>query len=314
VVNLEEGSPCRLTTEGGVQLTARDVVVATGYPIFDRGLLFARLVPRRELVVAAPIPPDADPAGMYITPEQNTRSVRTAPHGDVRLLIVTGEHFTPGTTGVTAGFQRVAQWMAERFVTGSPSYRWAAQDNTSAGRVPLIGPLHPGAKHAYVATGFGGWGMTNGVFAGQLLSALIAGDGDPELAKVFDPARLHPMTETLPAGKAGLKVARHFIGDRLKPASQAGSVADIKPGSGGIVRLGGKQCAVYRGEDDTIHALSAVCTHLGCIVAFNDAEKSWDCPCHGSRFSTDGAVLDGPATGPLEPRQVEDVRQPQVDA
>ena len=309
VVDLDEGSPCRLTTESGVQVTARDVVVATGYPVFDRALLFTRLVPRRELVVAAPIPLTADPAGMYITTEQNTRSVRTAPHGDTqrdtRLLIITGEHFTPGSSGVTERFRGLAQWMTDRFATGEPTYRWAAQDNTSTDHLPFIGRLHRGAEHAYVAAGFGGWGMTNGVLAGQLLSAMVSGDADPELARLYDPARLHPLVETVPAGKAAVRVAKHFIGDRIKPASHADSIADIGPGSGAIVRVGGQRCAVYRGEDDTIHAVSARCTHLGCLVAFNDAEKTWDCPCHGSRFATDGTVINGPATKNLEQSDLE---------
>jgi glycine/D-amino acid oxidase-like deaminating enzyme/nitrite reductase/ring-hydroxylating ferredoxin subunit len=304
VVDLEEGSPCRLTTETGVQVTARDVVVATGYPIFDRALLFTRLVPRRELVVAAPIPLSADPAGMYITTEQNTRSVRTAPHGGTRLLIVTGEHFSPGATDVTERFRRLAQWMTDRFATGEPTYRWAAQDNTSTDHVPFVGRLHLRAEHAYVASGFGGWGMTNGVLAGQLLSSLISGDADPQLARIYDPARLHPRVETVPAAEAGLRVVRHFIGDRIRPTSDADGIADIRPGSGAVLRVDGQRCAVHRAEDDTIHAVSAVCTHLGCIVAFNDAEKTWDCPCHGSRFATDGTVLNGPATRELEQREV----------
>jgi glycine/D-amino acid oxidase-like deaminating enzyme/nitrite reductase/ring-hydroxylating ferredoxin subunit len=309
VVGLDEGSPCRLTTETGVQVSARDVVVATGYPIFDRSLLFTRLVPRRELVVAAPIPPAGDPKGMYITPEQNTRSVRTAPHADTRLLMVTGEHFTPGDAVVTERFQQLTQWMEDRFGTGSPTYRWGAQDNTSTDKVPFIGRLHLGASHAYVASGFGGWGMTNGVLAGQLLSALVEGNADPELTKVYDPARLHPLSEAGPGAKAQLKVARHFIGDRIKPASHADTVNEIKPGGGAIVRVGGHRCAVYRRQDDTLQAVSAVCTHLGCLVAFNDAEQTWDCPCHGSRFALDGTVVNGPATTALEPRDLDDTSE-----
>ncbi|HXR67228.1 MAG TPA: Rieske 2Fe-2S domain-containing protein, partial [Dermatophilaceae bacterium] len=116
-------------------------------------------------------------------------------------------------------------------------------------------------------------------------SALISGEADPELANIYDPARLHPLVEAIPAGKAQLRVARHFIGDRIRPPSHADSIADIAPGSGAIVRVNGQRCAVHRAEDDTIHAVSAVCTHLGCLVAFNDAEQAWECPCHGSRLT-----------------------------
>jgi glycine/D-amino acid oxidase-like deaminating enzyme len=127
VTGLHEGEPCRLTTETGATVTARDVVVATHYPIFDRALLFTRLKPHRELVVAAAIPADCDPRGMYITPEQNVRSVRTAPYdAGQRLLIVTGEAFAPGTGGVAERFERLARWTREQFGVHEFAYRWAA--------------------------------------------------------------------------------------------------------------------------------------------------------------------------------------------
>ncbi len=177
---LHEGSPCRVTTEAGHTVTARDVVVATHYPVFDRALLFARLSPRRELVVAAPLPAGQDPAGMYLTEDYGKRSVRTAPYGDGgRLLIVTGESFTPGEGDPAAGFARLDAWMGAHFSVGATAYRWAAQDNDVSDTVPMIGRYHPGARHTYVATGFGGWGMSGGVLAGQLLTRLLHGEEPP---------------------------------------------------------------------------------------------------------------------------------------
>jgi glycine/D-amino acid oxidase-like deaminating enzyme/nitrite reductase/ring-hydroxylating ferredoxin subunit len=314
VVSLDEGEPCTLRTETGAAIRARDVVVTTHYPVFDRALLFARLTPRREVVVAAVIDPADDPGGMYLSPEEHIRSVRTAPWpspdgsapdmsaagGDGRrLLIVTGEHFRPGTAVVSERLERLADWTRRRFRTGELAYRWAAQDNDTADRLPYIGHFHPGAKHVYVATGFNGWGMSNGVAAGRLLAALIAGEEPPE-AKLYDPRRLHPLVEGRELIKANLTVAGHFIGDRLR-SSHVDSVDDIAPGSGAVLRIGGERCAVYRDDFGALRAVSARCTHLGCIVHFNDAERSWDCPCHGSRFGTDGSVLQGPAVEPLEP-------------
>jgi glycine/D-amino acid oxidase-like deaminating enzyme/nitrite reductase/ring-hydroxylating ferredoxin subunit len=304
VVDLDEGEPCRLRTESGVTVTAGDVVVATHYPIFDRALLFPRLVPHRELVVAGPIPADQDPAGMYITSEQNTRSVRTAPYRDgQRLLIVTGEGFQPGEPEVSARLDRLAGWTREHFAVETLDYHWAAQDNRTTDRLPYIGPLHPRARHAYVATGFGGWGMSNGVAAGQLLAALLDGD-EPAWAKHVDPRRLHPIVEAPALLKAAASVARHLVGDRIRPPSHADSPADLGPGTGAVIRVDGERCAVYRDEDGTLSAVSAICTHLGCVVAFNDVERTWDCPCHGSRFGTDGAVRHGPAIKPLEHREL----------
>ncbi|MGW2472554.1 FAD-dependent oxidoreductase [Streptomyces sp. NPDC001665] len=303
VTGLSEGTPCRVTVESGRSVTARDVVVATHYPVFDRAMLFARLSPRRELVVAAPIPADLAPKGMYITEDEGKRSVRSTPLDDGRrLLIVTGESFTPGTGDPGERFRRLDAWLHERFPAAGPTaYRWAAQDNDPSDTVPLIGPFHIGARHTYVATGFGGWGMTGGVLAGRLLTSMIA-DGVPPLpwAELYDPRRLGSAVRE--AGSllgAQAEVAKHFVGDRLR-VSHLDSVSQVVPGTGAVVRVKGRRCAVYREPDGTVRAVSARCTHLGCLVAFNEAETAWECPCHGSRFGVDGSVLQGPAVRPLE--------------
>lgn len=305
VVGLTEGEPCVLTTENGARVTADAVVVATHYPVFDRALLFTRLSPRRELVVAAPIAEEKAPRGMYITPDENTRSARTAPYGEgKRLLIVTGEHFTPGAGGdVEERFERLAEWAARHFGDLTFTHRWATQDNDSTDSVPLVGPLHPGSRHTYVATGFGGWGMSGGIMAGGLLGELITGETAP-WRDLYDPGRVASVvregTEFL---KHQAQVAGHFVGDRLPPLSGP-SVTDIAPGDGAVVHVGGGRCAVYRDDDGQLHAVSARCTHLGCLVAFNRAERAWECPCHGSRFAPDGQILQGPAVRPLEQRDI----------
>ncbi|MET9955883.1 FAD-dependent oxidoreductase [Streptomyces sp. NPDC006339] len=300
VVSLDEGEPCRLTTEQGAEIVARDVVVATHYPVFDRALLFSRLEPRRELVVAADLPAGRAPAGTYLTHERNTRSVRTAPYGEGRrLLIVTGESFTPGDGDVSARYERLAAWTSEHFPEARITHRWAAQDNSTTDKVPFVGRFHPGSRHVHVATGFGGWGMSNGVMAGRLLAAHIAGEELPWSA-LYDPRRLH-MREATSLLKLQGSVLKHFVGDRLA-SSHVDDVEQIPPGTGAVVRVGGRRCAVYRDEQGTPHSVSARCTHLGCLVHFNDAERAWECPCHGSRFAPDGSVLQGPAVRPLEPR------------
>ena len=304
VVGLTEGEPCVLRTDTGVSIRADKVVIATHYPVFDRALLFTRLSPRRELVVAATIDEGRAPHGMYITPEQATRSVRTAPYrGGKRLLIVTGEHFVPGTADVEERFARLSAWADDRFAGLTFTHRWATQDNDSTDSVPLIGPLHRGSRHTYVATGFGGWGMSGGIMAGGLLSDLINGrevawDG------LYDPRRLASVVRE---GTSFLKhqahVARHFVGDRLSPVTGP-APDDIPPGDGAVVRLGGRQYAVHRDENGHVQAVSARCTHLGCIVSFNHTEQAWECPCHGSRFTPDGEILQGPAVHPLEKRDI----------
>ncbi|MFI8190068.1 FAD-dependent oxidoreductase [Streptomyces sp. NPDC085946] len=302
VVGLDEGEPCRVSTTSGVTVTARDVVVATHYPVFDRALLFTRLSPRRELVVAGPVPAGQDPHGMYITPDEGTRSVRTAPYdGDRRFLVVTGEHFTPGTGDTRARFDRLTAWATEHFPGLTVTHRWATQDNDPTDTVPLVGPLHPGARHTYVATGFAGWGMSGGVMAGRLLAAQITGE-ECAWSGLYDPRRLRPQVREAPSFlKTQAKVAGHFVGDRLRPSPP---VESLPPGEGAVVRVDGQRLAVYRDEEGSLHAVSARCTHLGCLVAFNSAERAWECPCHGSRFATDGKVVQGPATDPLERRDI----------
>ncbi|MGH4031139.1 FAD-dependent oxidoreductase [Actinomycetota bacterium Odt1-20B] len=306
-VGLSEGEPCVVSTDAGVSVRADEVVVATHYPVFDRALLFTRLSPRRELVVAGTVDEGRAPRDMYITPERSTRSVRSAPYADgKRLLIVTGEHFTPGTAeaaGVDERFARLSAWADEHFPGLTLTHRWATQDNDSTDSVPLVGPLRVGSRHTYVATGFGGWGLSGGIMAGRLISDLISGR-DVAWAGLYDPRRLASVVRE---GGAFLKhqahVARHFIGDRLPPR-KASALDDIAAGDGAVVRLNGHQCAVHRDADGNLQAVSASCTHLGCLVAFNRAEQAWECPCHGSRFTPDGQILQGPAVRPLKKRDI----------
>ncbi|MEV5612498.1 FAD-dependent oxidoreductase [Streptomyces sp. NPDC052225] len=301
----EEDGACRVTTEDGAVVSARDVVVATHYPVFDRALLFARLAPRRELVVAAPIDADRDPHGMYLTPEDRTRSVRTAPYKDgQRLLIATGEKFTPGTGDTQRRFERLTGWVEKHFPGAEPRYRWATQDAFPSDTVPLVGPLHPGARHTYVATGFGGWGLSGGIVAGSLLTALITGREKPAWAELYDPRRVRPLLREAPSLlKQQADVAAHFVGDRLR-SPDVDSADRLPPDTGAVLRTPEGRTAVYRDGDGKLHAVSARCTHLGCLVAFNAAERAWECPCHGSRFDPDGRVIEGPAVRPLQQRDI----------
>jgi glycine/D-amino acid oxidase-like deaminating enzyme/nitrite reductase/ring-hydroxylating ferredoxin subunit len=292
-----DDDPFVLRLGSGIEIQALEVVIATHYPVVDRVRLFGRLKPRREAVVATPIAAEADPAGMYWTAEDRIRSVRTAPLPDGRrLLIVTGEVFTPGSPDVAGRFERLAAWAAERFGVTELAHHWAAQDNTTTDGLPFIGRL-PGTERAFVATGFGGWGMSNGIAAGRLIAGLITAD-PPAWADLFNPSRVHPAKEAMRFASFQKQVVGHFVGDRI--ATRHGEADDLAPGEGAVVHADGERLAVYRGEDGRLRSLSAKCTHLGCVVGFNDAERTWDCPCHGSRFDLDGSVIQGPATEPLE--------------
>ena len=164
---------------------------------------------------------------------------------------------------------------------------------------PYIGPLSPHSRRRYVATGFRKWGMTTSMLAAMIISDQIA-DRPNDHAATFDSTRLLPAVSRELVSNS-VHVAAHWIGDRVKGAgSSLGSTRDLAIGEGRIENRRGVTVAVARADDGTVHTLKAACTHLGCIVGFNDAERTWDCPCHGSRFTIDGQVLDGPAVKPLE--------------
>lgn len=306
VTELDDGDPCRLTTDSGATVSARHVVVATHHPQFDKAMLATRLSQHRDLVVAGSVAGHHDPGGMYITEEGGKRSVRTSPLADgSRLVIVTGEAFKPGTGEDTeAGYARLRAWTEQHFPGVTITHQWAAQDNSSTDTLPLIGRLPTKGDNVYVATGFAGWGMTGGVLASTVIASLVRGEEEP-WGGLYDPGRVGPAVKTAPSYlKEQWEVGKHFVKDRLDTLGEGtdGPVESLQPGEGTVVRSGGKPCAVHRDDQGELHAVSAVCTHMGCLVAFNNAERTWECPCHGSRFGVDGEVLQGPAQSPLERR------------
>jgi glycine/D-amino acid oxidase-like deaminating enzyme/nitrite reductase/ring-hydroxylating ferredoxin subunit len=293
-LSASNGTPSRIKTPRGT-LTAQHVVVANHFPFLDRGLFFARQHPERSYSIALALNQPA-PTGMFISASEPTRSVRAHPHGDGELLIVGGEGHKVGHGGDTRPrYAALEAWAREHFDVREVTHRWSSQDNMPSDGLPYIGRLWPLSSSLYVATGFKKWGLAQAAPAADLLRDLIAGRENP-LAEVYDPQRLE--VRGLPSlAKENADVALRFFGDRVRERSSASTPP--APGEGKIVARRGRQIAVARDEDGTLHAVSARCTHLGCIVAWNSAERSWDCPCHGSRFAVDGDVLQGPAVKPL---------------
>ncbi|HEX3316436.1 MAG TPA: FAD-dependent oxidoreductase [Solirubrobacteraceae bacterium] len=299
VEGVAEGSPCRVRTLGGLTVSADDVVIATNYPLLDRGLFFARMEAVRSYCVAGPAPGRL-PEGMLITAGSPTRSVRGFRDDGQEWIVVGGEgHLTGAGEAEPERFAALDRFAREHYGVDEVPYRWSTQDGMPTDKVPYVGRYTPVSRHLYVACGFQKWGMTGGTFAAELLRDRVAGL-DNAHAGAFDPNRI-TLRSTPEVAKAGVWVARHLVGDRLTPA-EAGSAADVPTGEARVVRSGLGKSGVYRDEEGTVHAVSLRCTHLGCLLHFNDAERSWDCPCHGSRFGVDGEVLAGPATHPLERR------------
>lgn len=288
------------TPDGAVR--AEHVVAATLLPFVDRGGFFAKARPTRAYGVAARLRSDA-PAGMHINTGSPIRSTRPWVDGDRRGLIVVGESHPTGEGEPTpARFGELERWAREHFDVESFEHRWSSQDYTTADGVPYVG-RSPRMARTFVATGFKKWGLTNGTAAAEVLVELIAGR-DHRWLEVFDATRIGDAQTVKKLVQDNAHVAKRMVADRIARL-RADSVADLQPGEGAMVKADGDTVGAYRAPDGEVHAVSITCTHMGCTLRWNSAETSWDCPCHGSRFSHEGAVLDGPAVRPLERLEVD---------
>ena len=298
-----DGVPCILETEDG-SVTAHQIVVATHVPFLDRSLAWARAHAERSYCIAV-VAPELQPDGMFIsTGDGPTRSIRSHPSGAGELLIIGGEGHKSGQGGDTeARYERLAAFAREHFAARSLEYRWSSQDLMPADGLPYVGPVNPMSKRILMATGFAKWGLTNGTAAAMMLADSIR-ERPNAWAKTFDSNRAKPKPAAKSLVTENADAARHMVGDRIATAKTP-SLEDLAPGEGAVVRSGLGKVAAYRDEGGRLQGVSPTCTHLGCLVAWNPAERSWDCPCHGSRFAPDGRVLEGPAVRPLKPKPLE---------
>ncbi|RKH62871.1 FAD-dependent oxidoreductase [Corallococcus llansteffanensis] len=299
VVDLFDGTPCRVVTEHGT-VTAQTVVEATTTPL-NRVAMHTKLYPYRTYAVAGPLTGPLEP-GQYYDSRDPYHYIRTQQVDGVPYAIVGGEDHKVGAEEDTAScFAALEDYTRKHLPVKDITHRWSGQVIEPADGLPYIG-RNVGSRHVYVATGFSGTGMTFGTLAGMLLSDLILGNENP-YAALYDAGRVKPRAGAKDFLQENADVAFRFVADRLaKPDGH--HLADVAPGEGRILEVEGRKVAVYREEDGTAHAVSPVCTHLGCHVHWNNAERSWDCPCHGGRFSPTGRVLNGPAVKDLESRKL----------
>lgn len=295
VLSYQGADPCTLTTpEASVK--ADNVVIATNIPVNDRTFFVHRMRPKREYVIAAQ-ENGVTLSGMYVNHETPRRSVRPYEGDDGPMLVITGESHETGSSGARDPFAELESFGREHFGIERVTHRWSTQDYYPLDDMPLIGPISPTQDHLYTATGFRAWGMTQGTTAASLIAAGIQGETKP-WAYLYDPHAprrfVHDMAS--PAlWKTGAHVTKQFIGKRL--ARDEGT--PLRPGEGRLQQTRGRKVAVSMDRDGELRRCEAKCTHMGCIVSWNDIEQSWDCPCHGARFAPDGSVLHGPAVQPL---------------
>ncbi len=304
---IEGGREAYVTTNGGYKIRCDAIVVATNTPVNDRVAIHTKQAPYTTYVIGVRIPKGSVPAMLlwdapadlwdayhYIRIERGEKS---------DLLIVGGEdHKTGQQHDGAQRWGKLEQWARNRFpMFEEIEYRWSGQVMEPVDGLAFIGRNPGDADNVFIATGDSGMGMTHGTIAGILLTDLILGRENP-WADLYDPSR-----KTIRAVKdfaeENINVAAQYT-DALTPGDVQ-SIDEIPKGEGAVVRSGLSKVAVYRDDDGTIHSMSAVCVHLGCIVTWNSAEKTWDCPCHGSRYDAVGGVINGPANSDLPPQKLD---------
>ena len=302
VVDVDTGAG-RCAVESGGAAEAEHVVLATQIPILDRGGFFAKTRPSRSYLMAFEAQEGPPLEGMYISKGGSSWTLRSAEGG--RYLLAGGQsHETGQAPDTPARYAAIERWTREHFDVGRAAYRWSAEDYMPVDGLPYVGKLPFGNGRVWVATGYQKWGLTNGTAAALIIRDEIARRPNP-WAKTFDANRADVAASAKEFIKENLNTAKRFVGDRIKHLTGTAAGA-LVPGEGAVVEAGGERVGAYRDEDGQLHAVSLVCTHLGCHVTWNPAERSWDCPCHGSRFGTDGEVLHGPAVRPLQQKVLDD--------
>ena len=265
------------------RLHARELVTATHLPLGSPVQFDVRTRPRCHIAMAFRAVPEGMLDGMFIGTDAPAYSLRMAHDRKGPLLIVLAPEFPTGwEKDVEGRFARLESWVRTNVPAGAAEWRWVNEDYDTLGGLPFAGELAHGAQRMFVATGFSGWGISNGTASAMLIADQLLGRPNP-WSSLYDPSR-----------RANSQFNRGG-----ESQSVVGSVEQIARDSGGVVTRGRQRIAVWRSAEGALHALSARCTHMGCTVTWNNAQRTWDCPCHGSVFARDGSVLHGPATEPL---------------
>jgi glycine/D-amino acid oxidase-like deaminating enzyme/nitrite reductase/ring-hydroxylating ferredoxin subunit len=306
VVEVAGGSPARVRTDAGYTVSANAIVVATNSPISDWVALHTKQEPYRTYVIGMRVPHRSVALNLYWDTLDPYHYVRLAWPSSTNVeeepthdwLIVGGEDHKANEEYDPEGrFKRLEEWARERFPSvQGVEFQWSGQVQEPVDSLAFIGLDASGKENVYIITGDSGHGMTHGTIGGMLCTDLIIGRPNP-WAELYDPDRksLRSAPDFLRnVGTMVEQLGAHLTGGDIDSAD------DLQPGQGALVREGLSKIAAYRDDDGTLHKLSATCTHAGCVVEWNPLEKSWDCPCHGSRFDPYGTVLNGPALTPLK--------------
>jgi len=310
VVKVEDGDQVRIETSKGYSIRAQAAIVATNCPINDRLVIHSKQAPYSTYVLALRVTREVEHLLLWDTAEtaeEEKQTLGPIPYhylrfardneGDV-LIVGAEDHKTGQASDFEARLAKLERWTRDHFpFVGEITDHWSGQVMEPVDGMAYIG-RNPGDRNVFVVTGDSGNGMTHGTIAGILINDLICGRENP-WTKLYDPSRktLSPKVVADYVAENANVVAQ--LRDYVTPGDEP-DAEKIQSGGGAIVREGAKKIAAYRDEQGTLHKFSAVCPHLKCIVRWDDCEKTWDCPCHGSRFDALGRVLNGPAISDLE--------------
>jgi glycine/D-amino acid oxidase-like deaminating enzyme/nitrite reductase/ring-hydroxylating ferredoxin subunit len=300
VREIHDGEPCTIVTDGPT-IRAREVIVAANVPVNNRLFLHTKLAAYRTYAIASVVSDDFLPAGLYWDTEAPYHYIRTQPIDGKNYLIIGGNDHKTGTKKDTEeSYESLIQYARNRFAITAVDHRWSGQIIEPVDGLAFIG-RNSSSKHLYISTGYGGQGMTFGTLGGMITSDLVLGKSNP-YASLFDATRIKPLASAIDYVSENVDFPKYFLSQHLTSHEIEGKEpAEVAAGEGKILKLDGRKVAAFRSEDGELHLLSPVCPHLGCDVAFNEAERTWDCPCHGSRFTGEGAVINGPSTKDLSP-------------
>lgn len=292
----EKEPPFAIHTENGSTVHAAHLVVTTNAPINDNAVVYSKQAPYRTFVIGMDIPKDSIEKALYwdtMDPYHYVRLQKNEEDPTTDILIVGGEDHRSGEENDgDARHATLEQWTRLHFpAVKTVQYKWSGQVMETIDGLAMIGRKPGGHEQSYIATGDSGQGMTHGTIAGMLLTDLICGY-ENAWEDVYNPKRIRPLA-TGEFLKENMGTVKNLSEDYLLPG-EVKNLEEIRKGEGGIMRKGITKIALYRDEEGTLFARTAVCPHKGCMIRWNSAEKSWDCPCHGSRFNAFGAVLNGP--------------------
>lgn len=295
-VDIEHDNLYTIVTDTGFKIVTSKVVLASHFPFYDGlGLYFARLRPQRSYVITAKIK-DELPKGTFVDAGEGGWYFRSQNYKDGQMIILGGEeHKTAHGYDMMKHFDNLKNFAKENFSVENFLYRWSTQDYLTIDGVPYIGNLTSLTENIYVATGYGEWGMTNGTAAANILRDIIVMNKSP-YEEVYNPSRNTSTDGIKNFVKENYDVAKQLIKGKLQEGQYN---IDLKNDEGKIVEIDGERYGAYRDKNGQLHIVDITCTHIGCELKWNNAQKSWDCPCHGSRFTFEGDIIEGPAVTKL---------------